>query len=68
MNEDDARRIVNAIFDELGGRGGIGDQLDLIHDDTEVYNEMHHECVQRVIKADASSATPKSSRWDPEHV
>jgi len=66
IDRNTARNIVNAVFDELGGRGGVGDQLDMVHDDPGIYAEMHNECVERVVKAYASLGSPTSSRWDPE--
>ncbi len=70
MEYNDARKIVNALFRELGGRRGIGGELALIRDDTEVYNEMHHECVLRVMTITTMllESPPQSSIWDPEHA
>jgi len=66
VNEDQARHIVNAIFDELSDRGGIGDQLDMIADDTEVYNEMYAACVKRATEAPGDRADRLVDRWEPE--
>jgi hypothetical protein len=61
MTKDKAKKIVDAIFLELGGRGGIGDQLDLIHDDNEVYEEMYDACVARVISSVFAGSEPNPS-------
>lgn len=48
MNEL-AKKIVKEIFSELGDRRGIGDELDQISDDEEVYEEMLESCIKRVV-------------------
>lgn len=60
-------KVVNAIFDELSDRGGIGDQLGLIADDEEVYAEMHEACckaVERILTTEEEGRW--ESRWTPE--
>lgn len=68
MHPKSAQRIVNAIFSELGGRKGIGAQLDMIHDDTEVYDEMYAACVEKVIAASEGESGEFDHRWQPESV
>jgi len=66
ISEEQARHIVNAIFDELGDRSGIGDQLGMIAGDTEVYDEMYAACVKRVTEAPGDRADRLVSLWEPE--
>jgi hypothetical protein len=71
-----AEIILHEIFDELSGRGGIGDSLDQIADDAEVYKEMYDTCVNRIAVAIAFShvATKErvekikklKDRWSPD--
>ena len=65
MDKKAAQRIVNALLTELEGRGGF-DILNIIHDDTEVYNEMYAACVDQVREASSSRSDPKDSLWYPE--
>lgn len=51
MNKEQATKITEAILSELEGRAGIGDQIDLIRDDSEVWDEMHACLVQTVLDA-----------------
>lgn len=62
MNVDRARRIVNAVLDELEGRGGF-DVINQVMDDVEVYREMYAALVGVVQAADASDADPSESRF-----
>lgn len=66
MDQEIAQRIVNAVFSELGSRGGIGDQLDLIHDDAGVYKEMHESCVEAVMSAADGEVGKFSHNWTPK--
>lgn len=60
-------KVVNAIFDELSGRSGIGDQLDLIADDTEVYAEMHEACCKAAERILTTGEEGKwESQWTPK--
>lgn len=66
MDQKTAHSIVNSIFSELEGRGGF-DILNIIHSDTEVYNEMHATCVKKVIRvADEGSNKSDDALWTPE--
>lgn len=65
ITEETAKTIVNAIFSELGGRRGVGQQMDMIHDDDEVYQEMHQACVVRTIMAATAGPGKWDDRWDP---
>lgn len=65
MHTKTASRIVNAIFSELEGRSGF-DMLNMIHADTEVYNEMHATCVEKVIAAFGGESDKFDSHWQPE--
>lgn len=49
MNRKQAEISVIAVFADLSTRGGIGDVLDQIMDDPEVYNEMFHSCVDAIL-------------------
>lgn len=57
-----AETILHEIFDELGGRGGIGDSIDQIKDDPEVYKEMYYACVNRIAGAIAFSHVATGER------
>ena len=67
MDKKAAQRIVNALLTELEGRGGF-DILNIIHDDTGVYNEMYEACVSEVLKTffSVSRPDPQDSHWYPE--
>lgn len=65
IEEEQAERIVNAVLCELEGRGGM-DILNIIHDDTETYNEMYETLKDRVIDAFKSDDDPTKDRWHPE--
>lgn len=65
MHPKIASRIVNAIFNELEGRSGF-DMLNIIHDDTEVYDEMHAACVEKVIAAFGGESGEFDHHWEPK--
>ncbi len=65
MTKKTAQLIVNALLTELEGRGGF-DILNIIHCDTEVYNEMYAACIAQVREASSSPSDPQDSIWYPE--
>lgn len=60
MSEIRAQRIVNAVLMNLSDRGGVGDLLDAIRDDREVYTEMYADLVLAVKDAFENNATDPS--------
>lgn len=65
MTKDEAQRVVNAVLANLEGRSGF-DILNLIHDDTDVYEEMYANLTASVQKAAACDDDPKESMWHPD--
>lgn len=65
IDSDTAANIVNAIFDELSGRAGIGNEIGLIHGDNDVYEEMYESCVTRARVGAACKNKPTESHWSP---
>jgi len=65
MTPQEAQRIVNAVLDELSGRGGF-DIIEQVMDDTKTYQEMYTSLVSVVIETfDDDRSDPQRSRFYP---
>lgn len=65
MNIRKARHIVNAVLNELEGRGGF-DIINVIMADKEVYEDMYDTLVTRTLEAYTEEGDPKEDRYFPE--
>lgn len=61
MTREEAKRIVNAIFEELDSRNVL--DILKIYADTELYQKLYETCIGKVLSEEGYSN--KSNQWDP---